>query len=183
MVPYYTVMDQRLGRSRTLQTCYYRKYTWLKGSPDPSHCTVQINIEKGRSSIERLWNGISRSTKKRLNMASFKFRVVLRRIRLFPTLISKIKWLGSELPLKLNNCRHEMLNKSRCHSDDVSSILMIIHQIKCISETVSSHVCNVDIKSHQVDLVRYVIPCVMRCLWFWYTKWQGLYLFQKKVEY
>ena len=110
MVPYYTVMDQRLGRSRTLQTCYYRKYTWLK----------------------------------------------------------------------LNNCRHEMLNKSRCHSDDVSSILMIIHQIKCISETVSSHVCNVDIKSHQVDLVRYVIPCVMRCLWFWYTKWQGLYLFQKK---
>ena len=64
--------------------------------------------------------------------------------------------------------------------DDVSSILMIIHQIKCISETVSSHVCNVDIKSHQVDLVRYVIPCVMRCLWFWYTKWQGLYLFQKK---
>ena len=46
MVPYYTVMDQRLGRSRTLQTCYYRKYTWLKGRPDPSHCTVQINIEK-----------------------------------------------------------------------------------------------------------------------------------------
>ena len=33
-------------------------------------------------------------------MASFKFRVVLCRIRLFPTLSSKIKWLGSELPLK-----------------------------------------------------------------------------------
>ena len=30
---------------------------------------------------------------------SFKFRVVLRRIRLFPTLISKMKWLWSELPL------------------------------------------------------------------------------------
>ena len=29
----------------------------------------------------------------------FKFRVVLCRIRLFPTLISKIKWLWSELPL------------------------------------------------------------------------------------
>ena len=33
-------------------------------------------------------------------MTSFKFRVVLYRIRLFPTLISKIKWLGSKLPLK-----------------------------------------------------------------------------------
>ena len=32
-------------------------------------------------------------------MTSFKFRVVLNRIRLFPTLISKIKWLRSELPL------------------------------------------------------------------------------------
>ena len=32
-------------------------------------------------------------------MASFKFRVVLCRIRLFPTLISKIKWPGCELPL------------------------------------------------------------------------------------
>ena len=30
---------------------------------------------------------------------SFKFIVVLCRIRPFPTLISKIKWLGSELPL------------------------------------------------------------------------------------
>ena len=32
-------------------------------------------------------------------MALFKFRVVLCRIRFFPTLISKIKWLGSGLPL------------------------------------------------------------------------------------
>ena len=32
-------------------------------------------------------------------MTSLKFKVVPCRIRLFPTLISKIKWLGSELPL------------------------------------------------------------------------------------
>ena len=33
-------------------------------------------------------------------MTSLKFGVVLNRIRLFPTLISNIKWLGSRLPLK-----------------------------------------------------------------------------------
>ena len=32
----------------------------------------------------------------------FNFRVVLRRIRLFPILISKVNWLWNELPLKLN---------------------------------------------------------------------------------
>ena len=34
-------------------------------------------------------------------MTSFKFKVVLCRIRPFPTLISKIKWLWSGLPLKI----------------------------------------------------------------------------------
>ena len=34
-------------------------------------------------------------------MASFTFRVDLCRIRLFPTSISNIKWLGSELPLRI----------------------------------------------------------------------------------
>ena len=55
------------------------------------------------SDIERLWNGISRSTQNRLKMTSIKLRVVLFRIRLFPTLISKIKWLRSELPLSLTD--------------------------------------------------------------------------------
>ena len=32
-------------------------------------------------------------------MASFYFKVILCRIRIFPRLISKIKWLGSGLPL------------------------------------------------------------------------------------
>ena len=57
------------------------------------------------SDIERLWNWISRLTQNRLKIMSFKFRVVLCRIRLFPTLISKIKWYGSELPWILSLSR------------------------------------------------------------------------------
>ena len=38
-------------------------------------------------------------------MGSLKFRVVVCRIRLFPTLISKIKWLGYGLPLKAPSIR------------------------------------------------------------------------------
>ena len=62
--------------------------------------------ERVGSDIKRLWNWISRLTQNRLKMTSFQFRVVLCRIRLLPTLISKIKWLGSGLPLKIHlNCR------------------------------------------------------------------------------
>ena len=43
-------------------------------------------------------------------MASIKFRVVLCRIRLFPTFISKIRWFGSALPLK---CSLKSLRKNR----------------------------------------------------------------------
>ena len=53
--------------------------------------------KKVGSEIERLWNWISRSIQSRLKIASLKFRVVLCRIRPFPTLISKIKWCGSEV--------------------------------------------------------------------------------------
>ena len=44
---------------------------------------------------------------------SFKFGVVLCRIRPFPTLISKIKWLGSELPLspKINAMSAAVITK------------------------------------------------------------------------
>ena len=58
--------------------------------------------EKGGSDIERLKNWICRSPQNRLKIPSLKFRVVLCRIRLFPTLISEINWLGSELPLKFS---------------------------------------------------------------------------------
>ena len=52
--------------------------------------------ERGGSDIERrhlksIWS--------RSRIPSFNFSVVVCRIRLFPTLISKIKWLGSGLPL------------------------------------------------------------------------------------
>ena len=57
--------------------------------------------EKVGSDQERLWNWISRLTRNQLKMTPFKFRVVLCRIRLFPILISKIKWLLLELPLHL----------------------------------------------------------------------------------
>ena len=53
------------------------------------------------SDIERLWNLLSKSSKNRLETKSIIFRVVSSRIRLFPTLISKIKWVGSGLPLKI----------------------------------------------------------------------------------
>ena len=58
--------------------------------------------ERVGSDLQRHWNWISTSTQNRLKMTSFKFIVVVCRIRLFPTLILKIKWLGSALPLTLN---------------------------------------------------------------------------------
>ena len=48
--------------------------------------------ERVGSDIERLW---IRMTLSRSRNSSFNFRVVISRIRLFPTLISNIKWLGS----------------------------------------------------------------------------------------
>ena len=57
--------------------------------------------EIGGSDIERLWNWNSRWSQNRLKMASFEFWVVAYRIRLFPRLISNIKWLGSGLPLSI----------------------------------------------------------------------------------
>ena len=52
------------------------------------------------SDIKRLWNWISRSTQNGFKKNPFKFKVVLCRIRLFPTSISKFKWPGSGPPLK-----------------------------------------------------------------------------------
>ena len=52
----------------------------LKDSPDPSHLIFEIDVGKRR-------------------IRQDNDRVVPCRIRFFPTLISKGKWLGSELPL------------------------------------------------------------------------------------
>ena len=56
---------------------------------------------------------------------SLKFRVVLCQIRLFPTLISKIKWLGSELPLRNFMSRMSQKTVSQWNPD-----------LSCIANTV-----------------------------------------------
>ena len=76
--------------------------SYSKGCQYPSHFTFEINVGKRRilklnhSEIE-WW--ISRLTQTRLKIRFFKFRVVLCRIRLVPTLFSKIKWLAYGLPI------------------------------------------------------------------------------------
>ena len=74
----------------------------VKGGPDPIYFILKSLSEKVGSDLERLLI---------LNYAFFRwfevdleiyhFRVVPCRIRLFPTLISKIKWFGTKPPLKL----------------------------------------------------------------------------------
>ena len=67
----------------------------FKGSSDPSHFILEINVVKGRIRHRTTLNFIRFESR-------FNVRFVLCRIRLFPTLDSRIKWLGSELPLQLN---------------------------------------------------------------------------------
>ena len=64
--------------------------------------------KRGGSDIQRLRNWISRSTQNQLKMAGSLVRVVQCRIRLFPTLISKIKRFGLNNPLVLNYRRIRM---------------------------------------------------------------------------
>ena len=58
-------------------------------------------------------------------MALFKFRVVLCRIRLFPTFISKIKLLGSELPLIQFL---EQLLKAAMEMEEINLSQLVIYQ-------------------------------------------------------
>ena len=55
-------------------------------------------------------------------MASFKVKVVLCRIRLFPTSISKIKWLGFELSLK--GLSFEAINSSEKNNWVILSVCL-----------------------------------------------------------
>ena len=57
--------------------------------------------ERGGSDIERLWIWIRSSSIGFESIWKFNSRIVLCRIRLFPTLILEIKWLGSGLPLNV----------------------------------------------------------------------------------
>ena len=54
---------------------------------------------------------ICKSSLSRTRNSSFDFRVVLCRIRLFPKLISKIKWLGSGLPLRIHEPDENLVRK------------------------------------------------------------------------
>ena len=74
----------------------------FKGSPYPSHFIFEINVGK-RQIRHTTTLTLNDEFRDRLKIDwKFKFRIDICRIRLFPTLIWKIKWLGSELPLSLN---------------------------------------------------------------------------------
>ena len=86
-----SVVNRLLTKCRLHRNC-------LKGSSDPSHSIFEINVGKSRirhtatlkknnEFLDRLKSWVSRS----IEVISFKFRTVICRIRLFPTLFSKIK--------------------------------------------------------------------------------------------
>ena len=99
--PSHFIFEINVGKSLIRhRTTLNFKALKIKGSSDPNHFIFEINDGKSR-----IWD----TTTLKLNDKfldrlkidwTFKFRVVLCRFRLFPTLISKRKWLGSELPLK-----------------------------------------------------------------------------------
>ena len=71
----------------------------LKGSPYPSHFIFDTNVGNNRIR-HRTTLKLNDEFLDRLQIDwKFQFRIVICRIRLFPTLISIIKWLESEQPL------------------------------------------------------------------------------------
>ena len=77
------------------------RYLTLKGSPDPSHYIFEISVGKRRIRHRTTLNLNLQAILSWCGNSPFNFRFVICRIRLFPTLISKIKWLWSTLPLTL----------------------------------------------------------------------------------
>ena len=75
---------------------------FIKDSPDQSHFIFEINVGKKRirhrTTLNFEWSHVQSVLIRSWN-SSFNFRLIVSRIRLFPTLVSKIKWSGSELPL------------------------------------------------------------------------------------
>ena len=77
------------------------------GSVRLFHNFVRIKINVGKSRIrhtvchiQRLWNWMMNLDRLKIDWI-FKFKVVICRIRLFPTMFSKLKWVGSGLPFNL----------------------------------------------------------------------------------
>ena len=102
------------GRSRPRRSGYRPWSRALKGSSDPNHFISEINVGKGQIRHRTTLNFNLQSISGRSRNSSFKFRVVVCRIRPFPTLISKTKWLGSELPLN----GQKMTTKGHLRSND-----------------------------------------------------------------
>ena len=73
----------------------------FKSSLDPGNFIDEITVGKSRIRHITTLNLNFKSVFSRSRNSSFNFRVVVCRIRLFPTLISKIKWLRSGLPLSV----------------------------------------------------------------------------------
>ena len=71
----------------------------FKGSSDQNHFIFEINVGKRRIRHITTLNLSLQPIFSRSRNSPFNIRVVVCRIRLFPTLVSKIKRLGSELPL------------------------------------------------------------------------------------
>ena len=74
----------------------------FKGSPYTIHFIFEINVGKRRIRQRTTLNLNFQSILSRSRTSSFNFWVFVCRIRLFPTLISRRKWHGYELPLTLN---------------------------------------------------------------------------------
>ena len=75
------------------------KINIFKGSPALNHFIFEINVGKGRTRHTTTLNLNDEFFDQPKIDCRLKFGVVLCRIRSFPAWISKIKWLGSELPL------------------------------------------------------------------------------------
>jgi len=91
---------EHVGVTKYQKLFDYRKtkIELAKDNLDPSRLIFEINV--GREHITTS-NLNLQSTLSRFRNSSLNFRVVVYRIRFFPTLISEIKWLGYGLPLRI----------------------------------------------------------------------------------
>ena len=94
----------------------------IKGSPNQSHTIFDGKVG---SDIERLWIWLTSSSIDFESIKKFNFRVVLCRIRRFPTLVGKIKWLEHGLPFKNDSSWEETLKFTHC--DGRSTLLCNVY--------------------------------------------------------
>ena len=98
-VPDLSILANHTGKNKPPPTvCRSYSLKLLKGGPDPSHFIFEITIGMKRirhgTSLNLIkWSHLQSICSRSRNLP-FNFSVVVCRIRLFPTLISKIKWLN-----------------------------------------------------------------------------------------